>query len=94
MWPSSIHRRPSEKIDLSRILRSRAFFGCCGTIYQKVGTAFQDAARARGEILPAAIQDHIVLLFSPVSNDGEGQSAFFDEHVAYEAAKKKWRAYA
>ena len=24
-------------------------------IYQKVGTAFQDAARARGEILPAAI---------------------------------------
>jgi hypothetical protein len=61
--------------------------GCCGTIYQKVGTAFQDAARARGEILPAAVQSHIVLLFSPVSNDGKDNPAFFDEHVAYEAAK-------
>jgi hypothetical protein len=33
-------------------------------IYQKVGTAFQDAARARGEILPAAILNNVVLIYA------------------------------
>ena len=57
-------------------------------IYQKVGTAFQDAARARGEILPSAILNNIVLIFfQKYQTIGKSNPAFFDEHIAYEAAK-------
>src|SRR5207253_1166423 len=59
-------------------------------IYQKVGTAFQDAARARGEILPAAIVNNIVLFFlQKYQMFGQTNRQFFNEHLAYEVHKYK-----
>lgn len=57
-------------------------------IYQTVGTAFQDAARARGELLPAAILNNIVLyFFQKYQMMGKASPEFFAQHVAYEASK-------
>jgi hypothetical protein len=57
-------------------------------IYQTVGTAFQDAARARAEILPAPIQNNIVLFFlAKYQILGQADPAFFAQSIAYEASK-------
>jgi hypothetical protein len=57
-------------------------------IYQTVGTAFQDAARARGELLPAAIQNNIVLFFlQKYQMIGQSNPEFFVQGIAYEAVK-------
>lgn len=57
-------------------------------IYQKVGTAFQNAARVRGEILRAVIVNNIVLFFlQKYQMFGETNPAFFEQHISYEAAK-------
>ena len=57
-------------------------------IYRKVGAAFQHAARARGEFLPSAILNRIVLIFLQMYQTmGRANPAFFAEHIAYEASK-------
>jgi hypothetical protein len=57
-------------------------------VYQKVGTAFQNAARARGEILPATVQNGIVLVFlQKYQILGQADSVFFNAHISYEATK-------
>jgi hypothetical protein len=59
-------------------------------IYQEVGTAFQGAARAQGEILPDAIVNNIVLFFlQKYQMFGQTNRQFFIEHVAYEVHKYK-----
>lgn len=57
-------------------------------IYKIVGTAFQDTARMRGEIIPAAILNNIVLFFlQKYQMFGRANPKFFTEHLEYERAK-------
>jgi hypothetical protein len=54
-------------------------------IYQKVGTAFRQAANQRGERIPAGVMNFIVWKFLQV--DETLGDAMVDEHLAYELEK-------
>ena len=54
-------------------------------IYQRVLQAFQSAARARGEHIPATILNHIVLYF--FHNYQMFGDAMFESHLEYEVTK-------
>ena len=54
-------------------------------IYQKVGTAFRQAANQRGERIPAGVMNFIVWKF--LQADETLGDAMVDEHLAYELEK-------
>lgn len=58
---------------------------CIVEIYRKVGTAFKEIAKRRGEDLTAGWLNTVVLKFLQV-NEKMGV-AFMDEHLAYELDK-------
>ena len=67
-------RKGLKSCDGIRCRRSSAFGGCCGTIYQKVGTAFKTQQHAHEERFCRSPL-RTASSFFPVSNDGKDNLA-------------------
>jgi hypothetical protein len=88
-------REASKILIVSGYRRVAAHYGCPPSsmtsdeqimeIYSRVGTAFQQAAKQRGEIIPAEFINRIVLEF--LFFHEKMPAFFFDEHLRYEIEK-------